>query len=151
MILVLVVVLAAGAMLVNREFKQAQERPSVQRLESQRRLRQFAAALDAYRTQHRAWPDQLFQLMKDQRMGFGANLVRGGGSYRYHRPSAADAGDRLVMWSDMPHRGIAAGEPWGGEGGIAITGHPPVGYVLTKDLSVLELPLDDWKRRTGQQ
>jgi hypothetical protein len=136
--LVMIVLFAAGALLVNREFTQAQERPSVQRLESRRRLVQFATAIEHYRASHQAWPDTLFQLMKDQHLGFGANLVRGAGTYRYRRPEADDAPDRPVMWSDQPHRAVLAGEPWGGEGDIATRDHPAVAFVLTRDLRVEE-------------
>ncbi len=150
MSIVFVVVMAVGALLVGREFRQAQERPGVQRLESQRRLGQFAAALAAYQGRHHDWPDNLFQVMKDQHLGFGANLVRGGGTYRYRKPGRDDGADRVVMWSDLPHQGVKAGEPWGGEGEVATSDHPPVSYVLTRDLRIEEVGLEAWRTRTGQ-
>jgi hypothetical protein len=88
--------------------------------------------------------------MRDQHLGFGANLVRGGGTYHYRKPAADDAPDRPVMWSDTPHRAVLAGEPWGGEGGIATTDHPAVAFVLTRDLRVQELSVEALNRVIAQ-
>ncbi len=143
----LLLVLGLGTLLVNREFREAAARPAVQRLESQRRLRQFSDALTAYRQQHAAWPDSLFSLMKDQHLRFGSNLVRGGGTYLYREPPADAPADYVVMWSEIAHAGARIGEPWGGRGEVATAEHPPVSYVVTVSLRVEELDVDSWRRR----
>jgi hypothetical protein len=51
------------------------------------------------------------------------------------------------VWSDRPHDGVKAGEPWGGEGRHADHDVPPVAYVITADCTVRELAPDDWARR----
>lgn len=144
---VMLVVVAAGTMLVHRSLRVAQERPAVQRLESQSRLKQFAAALAAYREHHQAWPTSLAVLIRDAHLGLGANAVRGGGVYRYRRPPADAGGDYVVMWSETNHAGVSRGELWGGEGQVADHDIPPVAYILDADLRVEELGLDEFARR----
>jgi hypothetical protein len=144
---VLLLVVAAGAMVVNRSLRVAQERPAVQRLESQSRLRQFAAAIAAYRDHHGAWPSSLAVVIRDAHLGLGANAVRGGGVYRYRCPPADAGGGYVVMWSELNHAGIKRGEPWGGEGQVADRDIPAVAYILDANLNVEELDLDEFARR----
>jgi hypothetical protein len=147
LVLITLVLIGGGALLVNREFRDAQQRPAVQRLDSQRRLCQFAAAIAAYRDRHHAWPDRLLSLVHDQRLGFGANLVRGGGSYRYRPPPAGAREDAVVMWSESMHRAVRAGEAWGAEGEVAARDQPAVSYVLNAALAVEELDAAAWRQR----
>jgi type II secretory pathway pseudopilin PulG len=146
-ILVALVVLAAGVLLVHQNLRTAQERPTVQRQVSRQRLQQFAEALGAYRQAHGAWPDSLLQVVREARLGFGANAVRGAGIYRYRKPPAGTADDYVVMWSDTNHAGVKAGQPWGGEGQVAAADVPPVAYILNAGLKVEELGLDEFVRR----
>lgn len=140
-------VLAGGALLVNRSLRSATERPAVQRLASQARLKEFAAALQAYRDHHHAWPDGLGELLKDAHLGMMAPVVRGAGVYRYRRPPAEAPPDYVVMWSDTNHAGIARGEPWGAVGEIAKEPVPPIAYVLTAGGEVEALDEADFKLR----
>ena len=145
--ILMLAVLAAGAMLVNRSLRSATERPAVQRLASQARLKEFAAALQAYRDHHQAWPDGLGQLLKDAHLGIMAPAVRGAGVYRYRRPPADAPPDYVVMWSDTNHAGIARGEPWGAAGEVAKDDVPPIAYVLTAGGEVDGLDEAAFKRR----
>lgn len=145
--LILLAVLAAGALLVQHEMKTATERPAVQRQLSQSRLAQLAAALTAYRETNQAWPDTTARLLRAAKLPPTAALVRGAGMYRYQRPADGAAPDTLVMWSDRPHDGVKAGDPWGGEGQHAERDIPPVAYVITADGKVRELAPDEWARR----
>ncbi|HYE04736.1 MAG TPA: hypothetical protein VEL07_04365 [Planctomycetota bacterium] len=141
--IVFVLIMAFGAVIVAREFRGALTRPAVQRLEHQRTLAALAAALKDYRADHRAWPDTLFQLLKhSQELGLGAN--RG---YQYRKP-AGDAPDEIVISSQAFHPAVPAGQPWGGEGDLAPVDVPAVAYVVTADLVVRELPLDEARRRS---
>ncbi len=137
--IILLVVLAAGAVLVQHEMKTATERPAVQRKLSQSRLAQLAAALIAYREANKVWPDTTAQLLRAAHLPATATLVRGAGIYRYRRPADGASPDTVVMWSDRPHDGVKAGEPWGGEGQHAEHDVPPVAYVITADCTVREL------------
>lgn len=145
---ILLAIIAAGALLVNREMRDAQERPAVQRQLSQARLAQFAEALKQYRADHQSWPDTTTQLLRAAKMPQTSTLVRGAGIYRYRKPDADAAPDSLVMWSDRMHDGVAAGEPWGGEGQKTDKAIPPAGYALTVALEVVTLTQDDWIKRT---
>lgn len=140
-------VLAAGALLVQQEMKTATERPAVQRQLSHSRLTQLAAALTAYREAHKTWPDTTAQLLRAAHLPPTATLVRGAGTYRYRKPAEGAAPEAIVVWSDRPHDGVKAGEPWGGEGQHAERDVPPVAYVITADAQVRELAPDDWSRR----
>lgn len=144
---ILLAVIAAGAALVQHEMKTATERPAVQRQLSQSRLAQLAAALTVYRETNKAWPDTTGQLLRAARLPATATLVRGAGTYRYRRPADGAPPDTVVMWSDRPHDGVKAGEPWGGEGQHAERDVPPVAYVITADCAVRELAPDDWAHR----
>jgi hypothetical protein len=144
---IMLLVVAAGALLVHRSLRVAQERPAVQRLESQSRLRQFAAAFATYRERHGEWPPSLAVLVREAHLGLGANAVRGGGVYRYRRPPADAPGSYVVMWSGTNHAGVGRGEPWGGEGQVADHDIPPVAYVLDAALQVEELTIEEFTRR----
>lgn len=140
-------VLAAGALLVQQEMKTATERPAVQRQLSHSRLTQLAAALTAYRETHKVWPDNTAQLLRAAHLPPTATLVRGAGTYRYRKPAAGAPPETIVVWSDRPHDGVKAGEPWGGEGQRAERDVPPVAYVVTADAQVRELAPEEWSRR----
>ncbi len=129
--LVFALIMGAGAVVVYREFRQAEDRPAVQRQLSELRLRQFADAIAAYRTRHGAWPGTLFQLMRDAGMPFGANTVRGGGVYAYRPPPPGAPDDVVVMASNRHHEAVPVGAPWGAEGQVASHEIPAVAYVLT--------------------
>jgi hypothetical protein len=144
---VFVLIMAVGALVVHREFRNAQERPALQRELSEMRLRQFATAIAAYRERHQAWPDTLFTLMKDARLPFGAHAVRGTGLYGYRPPPPGSSGDFLIMASSGFHAGIRADEPWDGPGAMAASDLPPVAYVLTADLRILKLDPAERDRR----
>jgi hypothetical protein len=145
--IILLAILGAGALLVNREMRDAQARPAVQRQLSQSRLAQFAEALKAYRDAHQAWPESMAQLLREAKLPPTSTAVRGAGVYRYRKPSGPVPPDLVVMWSDRPHDGIKAGEPWGGEGGIATTDVPPVAYVLNGALEIEALSPETWAKR----
>lgn len=124
-------VMGVGAVVVYNEFRAAELRPAVQRQLSELRLKQFAEAIATYRTRHGAWPENLYLLMRDAKLPFGANTVRGGGVYGYRPPAAGAADDTVVMASDRCHDAVRAGEPWGAEGQVADRDIPAVAYVLT--------------------
>ncbi len=141
---VFALILAIGAVIVAREFRGALARPAVQRLEHQRTLATLAAALKEYRDEQRAWPDTLFQLLKHSReLGLGAN--RG---YQYRKPPDDARPDRIVISSEAFHPAVPAGQPWGAEGERAVVDVPSVAYVVTADLVVHELGLDEARRRS---
>ncbi len=145
--LMLLVVLAAGALLVNREMRDAQGRHSVQRQMSQARLAQFADAITHYRIRYQSWPDTTAQLLRASNLPATSTMVRGAGIYRYRKPTVDAGADTLVMWSDRPHEGVGAGEPWGAEGERADKPVPAVAYVLTAALEVQGLSPEEWARR----
>lgn len=145
--IILLAVVALGALLVNREMRQAQSRHAVQRQMSQARLAQFAEALKQYRASYHAWPDTTAQLLRAGGLPPTSTMVRGAGIYRYRKPAADAAADALVMWSDRPHDGVAIGEPWGAEGQVADKPVPPVAYVLTSALEIQSLSPEDWAKR----
>lgn len=145
--LILLAVLAAGAVLVQHEMKSATERPAVQRQLSQSRLAQLAAALTAYRETNQAWPDTTSRLLRAAKLPATATLVRGAGTYRYRRPAEGSPPGTVVVWSDRPHDGVKAGDPWGSEGQRAERDVPPVAYVITADGNVLALAPDEWAKR----
>jgi hypothetical protein len=132
----LLAVVALGAVLVHHELRSAQERPAVQRQLSRARLDQLAAALKVYRERHAAWPDLIGQLLHDAKLPLTTTMVRGAGVYRYRKPAADAAPGQVVVWSETLHAGVAKGEPWGGEGQVAEADVPPVGYVITSELTV---------------
>ncbi|MBA3847924.1 MAG: hypothetical protein H0X45_14945 [Planctomycetes bacterium] len=141
--IVFVLILAFGAVIVAREFRGALARPAVQRLEHQRTLATLAEALKDYRADQHAWPDTLFQLLKHSpELGLGAN--RG---YQYRKPDS-DAADQIIISSEAFHPAVPAGQPWGAEGELATAEVPAVAYVVTADLVVHELPLDEAARRS---
>lgn len=145
--IILLAIIAAGALMVNREMRDATARPAVQRQLSQARLAQFAEALKQYQADHHAWPDTTPQLLRAAKLPATSTMVRGAGIYRYRKPAADASKDALVMWSDRPHDGIAAGEPWGGENQVTDKAIPPAAYVLTVGLEVVALPPDEWAKR----
>lgn len=145
--IILLAIIAAGALMVNREMRDATARPAVQRQLSQARLAQFAEALKQYQADHQTWPDTTQQLLRAGKFPATSTMVRGAGIYRYRKPAADAAKDSLVMWSDRPHDGVAAGEPWGGENQVTDQAVPPTAYALTAGLEVVALSPDDWAKR----
>jgi type II secretory pathway pseudopilin PulG len=144
---ILLAIIAAGALMVNREMRDATARPAVQRQLSQARLVQFAEALTQYRNEHHTWPDTTAQLLRAAKLPQTATMIRGAGIYRYRKPPADATPDTLVMWSERLHDGVAKGDPWGSEGQIADKPIPPIGYALGTDLKLLELTPEEWARR----
>jgi len=145
--IILLAIIAGGALMVNREMRNAQARPAVQRALSQARLAQFADALKQYQTVHHTWPDTTPQLLRAANLPTSGTLVRGAGIYRYRKPTIDAAPDALVMWSDRPHDGVAAGEPWGGENQVTDKAIPPIAYALTVGLEVIALSPEEWAKR----
>lgn len=145
--IILLAILAAGALLVNRELRDATARPAVQRQLSQARLAQFAEAIRHYQADHRTWPDTTQQLLRAANMPPTSTMVRGAGLYRYRKPAVDAPKDTLVMWSDRPHDGVAAGEPWGGENQVADKAVPAIAYALTAGLEVVALSPEEWAAR----
>ncbi len=131
----LVFVLAGGALLVARRLHQALDNPLVQRLETQRRLRQFAEALHQYQDRHQTWPDNLFQLMRDAKLPLGLNVAPGAGVLRYARPTASGA---VVLVSEGWHRALRRGDILDDAGTKAAADSPAVRYLLGDDLVVFE-------------
>lgn len=144
---ILLAIIAAGALMVNREMRDAQERPAVQRQLSQARLAQFVEALKQYRADHQGWPDTTAQLLRAAKLPQTSTLVRGAGIYRYRKPAADAPADLLVIWSDRMHDGVAVGEPWGGEGEKTDKPIPPVAYAVTAGLEILTLTPEEWTTR----
>jgi hypothetical protein len=141
--LVVLVTVAFGFALVDRQLQAARERPAVQRIESYKRLQQLAAAFRLYHRGHQgAWPDHLGDMLKEQHLGLGFSLVRGAGVYQYRKPPAGAPGDWIIMWSETNHAGVAKGAPFGAAGEVAQQDIPPIAYVLRSDLSVDELSLE---------
>jgi type II secretory pathway pseudopilin PulG len=140
--IVFVIIVGIGAVLVSRQFRQALDRPAVQREDSQRRLRLMADALRAYRDAHGEFPENLFALFKDQHLQLGAN-----GGYLYRKPPADAPDDYVIMWAERLHEGVGKGQPWGGEGQVATEDIPAVGYVLTRNLAIEALSVDEHRRR----
>jgi type II secretory pathway pseudopilin PulG len=145
--IILLAIIAAGALMVNREMRDATARPAVQRQLSQARLAQFAEALKHYRTEHQTWPDTTQQLLRAGKFPATSTMIRGAGIYRYRKPAADAPSDTLVMWSDRPHDGVAAGEPWGAENQITDTAIPATAYALTAGLEVVALSPEEWAKR----
>jgi hypothetical protein len=141
-LMVLVALFGIGAILVAREFRTALSSPAGVRLASEQRLRNLAAALAAYRAQHRAWPENQLQLLRDRDLRIPA--VAG---VRYRRPAAGAGPDTVVLWREEPLPAVARGEPWGGDGQPASEDHPSVGHVVTADLRFHALPAADFRRR----
>ncbi len=132
---ILVLIMAGGAVVVARRMHQAIDNPLVQRLETQRRLRQFADALHQYQSRHLAWPDNLFQLMRDAKLPLGLNVAPGAGVLRFARPTASGA---VVMVSEGWHRPLRRGEVLDEAGTKAAADSPAVRYLLGDDLLVHE-------------
>lgn len=145
--IILLAIIAAGALMVNREMRDATARPAVQRQLSQARLAQFADALKQYQADHQTWPDTTQQLLRAGKFPATSAMIRGAGIYRYRKPAADAPKDTLVMWSDRPHDGVAAGESWGGENQITDKDVPPTAYALTTSLEVVALSPEDWAKR----
>ncbi len=145
--IILLVIVAVGALMVNREMRDAQARHAVQRQMSQARLAQFAEALKHYRVAFQTWPDTTAQLLRAGNLPATSTMVRGAGIYRYRKPATNAATDALVMWSDRPHDGVAVGEPWGAEGQKAEQPVPPIAYVLTLALEIQGISPDEWAKR----
>jgi len=145
--IILLAIIAAGALMVNREMRDATARPAVQRQLSQVRLAQFAEALKQYQADYQKWPDSTPQLLRAGKLPATSTMVRGAGIYRYRKPAADAPTDTLVMWSDRPHDGVAAGEPWGGENQVTDKSMPPTAYALTAGLEVVALSPEDWAKR----
>ena len=145
--IILLAIIAAGALLVNREMRDATARPAVQRQLSQARLAQFADALRQYQADHLTWPDTMPQLLRAAKLPANSTLVRGAGIYRYRKPGADAPRDTVVMWSDRPHDGVAAGEPWGAENQVTDQAVPPTAYALTAGLEVVALSPAEWSAR----
>lgn len=144
---ILLAIIAGGALLVNREMRDATARPAVQRQLSQARLAQFAEALKHYQAEHGTWPDTTPQLLRAARLPANSTLVRGAGIYRYRKPVGGAPQDTVVMWSDRPHDGVAAGEPWGAENQVTEQAVPPTAYALTAGLEVVALSPEEWAAR----
>ena len=145
--IIMLAIIAGGAVLVNRAMREAQARASVQRQLSQTRLAQFAEAIKHYRVAQQTWPDTTAQLFRAAQLPPTSTIVRGAGIYRYRKPPTNAPMDYVVMWSDRPHDAVAAGEPWGGEGETTPKAIPPIAYVLTAALEVMALSPDDWAQR----
>src|SRR5450432_1735156 len=128
--LVVLVTVAFGFALVNRQLQAARDRPAVQRIESVKRLQRLAIAFRSYRTAHQgAWPQHIGDLLREQRLGLGFTLVRGAGVYQYRMPQPTAPGDWIIMWSDTNHAGVAQGAPFGAAGEVALKDIPPIAYV----------------------
>lgn len=132
----LLAVVALGAVLVHHEMRSAQERPSVQRQLSRARLDQLATALKTYREQYAAWPDAIGQLLRSAKLPLTTTMVRGAGVYRYRKPAVDATAGQVVVWSETLHVGVAQGQPWGAEGHVADADVPPIGYVITSELAI---------------
>ncbi len=146
--LVVLVTVAIGFALVNRQLQAARERPAVQRIESYKRLQQLATAFRTYHKVHLgAWPEHFGDMLKEQRLGLGFALVRGAGVYQYRKPPAGAPGDWIIMWSDTNHAGVATGAPVGAAGEVAQEDIPPIAYALRRDLTVDELSLEQLDQR----
>jgi hypothetical protein len=140
-------IIALGAIMVNRSMEEAQARPAVQRQLSQVRLAELVAAIQQYQAAHQVWPDKIKQILHEARLPVTSTAIRGAGIYRYQRPSDADPPDTIIIWSDRPYDGVAIGEPYGGEGEVATEAIPPLAYVVTKALTIETLSPDDWAKR----
>lgn len=145
--IILLAIIAAGALMVNREMRDATARPAVQRQLSQARLAQFAEAIKQYQVDHQTWPDTTPQLLRAAKMPPTSTMVRGAGIYRYRKPAADAPKDTLVMWGDRPHDGVAAGEPWGAENQVTDKAVAPTAYALTAGLEVVALSPEEWAAR----
>jgi hypothetical protein len=146
--LVVLVTVAFGFALVNRQLQAARERPAVQRIESVKRLQQLALAFRKYHTVHLgAWPEHFGDLLREQRLPAGITLVRGAGVYQYRKPPAGAPGDWIIMWSEANHAGVPKGAPFGAAGEVALNDIPPIAYVLRADLTVDELSLEQLDQR----
>ncbi len=139
--IVLLAVLALGAVLVAREFRQVMTRPAVQRGIHRHALDQMAEALRCYRNDKHSWPDNLLNLFQHAGLNLGANH-----GYQYRKPPADVAEQYVVMWSDAWLPGAKAGDPWT-ETQRAERDIPPVVYALDAGLRVVEMSLDDAKTR----
>lgn len=128
---IFIVIMAVGALVMQQEFRAAQDRPAMQRELSQLRLSQFATAIAHYRERHGTWPGNLFQIMQEGKLSLSAHAVRGCGLYRYRPPPSNAGDDYVIMASDGFHAGTSAGKPWGGQGEVASKDIPPLAYVLT--------------------
>ena len=138
---ILLAVLALGAVLVAREFRQVMTQPAVQRGIHRHALEQMAEALRSYRRDQHAWPDNLLKLFKQQGLNLGANH-----GYSYRKPPADAADDYVVMWSDAWLPGAKQGDPWT-ETQRAERDIPPVAYALDAALRIQELSLDEAAKR----
>jgi hypothetical protein len=152
-------VLIWGAFTVASTFRQRQENPAVQRLDSQRVLRAYAAALAVYRQDHAAWPDDIRQLWDHPRFSevsglaitkvkrvLAGHLVTGGGFYQYRPPRQGD-GQELVMASPRAHDAVAAGELFGEAGARAETAIPAVHFALDSQLQLRSLSDEEQRLR----
>jgi hypothetical protein len=140
---------AVGTALVNHNLEAARERPSVQRIDSINRLRRFALGFRAFLATHSGqWPERLVDVMREQRMPLGSNLVKGAGLYLYRRPGHNVPADWIVMWSETNHAAVPKGHQWGAEGEVASKDVPGVAYVLNASLQVEELTLEEFAKRS---
>lgn len=141
---VFLAIMALGAVVVARQFRTVQKSPYFQRRDAQRKLRTLAEALAAYRADHRAWPDQLFQLSRDRGLPLGAAA-----GLNYRRPPPGAGGDVLVVVPDLVQPAVRVGDELDG-GRRAETDLPAVAYVLTADGSVVELGEAEFRRRSAR-
>jgi hypothetical protein len=136
-----------GFLMINHHVRLAHARPSVQRQETEMRLKRFAEAFQAYRTRHADWPDSLAILISEAHLGVGANIMPGAGAYYYRKPPVNYGDDTIIMWSRACHVGAHAGDPWGGEGQRAPVDIPAVGLILNAGLHVERLTQVQWSKR----
>jgi hypothetical protein len=151
MAIILLAVIAGGALLVNREMNKAQARPAVQRQLSLTRLAQFVEAIKSIREERGAWPATMKEILHQARLPVSSTAIRGAGIYRYKQPAADAPADTIIIWSDRPYDGVAVGEPYGGEGQFATEAIPPLAYVVTSALTIETLSPEVWVQRIPQQ
>ncbi len=145
--IILLGVIAFGAIMVNREMKEAQARPAVQRQLSKTRLTDFINAIKLHQAEHKTWPENMKAILNAAKLPVMSTAVRGAGIYRYRRPAESDPDNAIIIWSDRPYDGVAAGEPYGGEGEVAKEAIPPAAYVVTKALVIEIISPEEWSKR----
>jgi hypothetical protein len=150
MAIILLAIIAGGALLVNREMNKAQARPAVQRQLSLTRLAQFIEAIKQFREEKAQWPVSMKDILHQAHLPPTSTAIRGAGIYRYKQPAADAPEDTIIIWSDRPYDAVAIGDPYGGEGQFATEHIPALAYVVTKKMAIETLSPEVWAQRIPQ-
>lgn len=141
---VFLMIIGLGAIVVAQQFRRTLTTPAGMRVLSEQRLRNLHAALQAYRDEHRTWPDSRLSLLRASRLGIPAAAGIG------YRPPAPDAADTtVVFWRDQVLPGAKAGDVWAGPKQRAVQDIPAVGHAITLAGTLQEIPAAEFPQQVA--